>query len=375
MSDLSDPASLGSAREGPSGGPLFETLSLPGLELRNRLVRSATAEGFCRDDGTPDSRLAALYGDLAGGGVGLIITGHAYVLARGRCHRAMLAADRDEMIPHFAALARAAREQGARIALQINHGGRACGPDAVPDPVAPSAVAADLANPPPAQLDEAGIAEIVAAFAAAARRAREGGFDAVQIHAAHGYLAGQFLSPLSNRRGDRYGGDLPGRARFLLETLAAVREAVGPAYPVLVKLGVAEQEQGGLTAEEGAETAALLASAGAAAIETSAAGRGAIRTRVTRPGREAYLLDLARAVRRRTPVPLILVGGLRSRPVMERVLAEERIELVSLCRPFIREPDLPRRLEADPRARAACISCNRCWPEALGDGIACKAPR
>lgn len=363
--------------------PIFSPLRLRSLELRNRLMRSATAERLCDEAGLPDPRQAQLYGKLARGGIGLIVTGHAYVHARGRCHPEMLAADRDEAIGPLRELARAAHGGGAAIALQINHGGRACRPEVVPHPVAPSALepprsAGDNAGAPqpmPEALTSEGIAGLVEAFAAAARRAREAGFDAVQIHAAHGYLVSQFLSPLSNRRGDGYGGGVENRARFLLEILAASRRAIGEGLPLLVKLGVSEEEEGGLTIEEGARVAEMLAAAGADAIETSTGGRGAIRTRVTRPSREAYLLELARAVRRRTDLPIALVGGLRSRPVMERILREERIELLSLSRPLIREPDLPRRLAADPLAVAACVSCNRCWPEAPGAGTACKSLR
>jgi 2,4-dienoyl-CoA reductase-like NADH-dependent reductase (Old Yellow Enzyme family) len=123
--------------------------------------------------------------------------------------------------------------------------------------------------------------------------------------------------------------------------------------------------------EDGVEVAAMLAAAGGDAIETSTGMKGAIRTRITRPEREAYLLELALAVRRRTRVPVILVGGLRSRPVMERVLGQG-VDLVSLSRPLIREPDLPRRLAAEAGATANCISCNRCWPEAPGAGTSCK---
>jgi 2,4-dienoyl-CoA reductase-like NADH-dependent reductase (Old Yellow Enzyme family) len=350
---------------------LFEPFTLRGLQLRNRLVRSATAECMCGPDGVPEPRQAELYRELARGGIGLLITGHAYVHARGKCHAGMLAADDDRMLRPLAELAAAAHAGGARIALQINHGGRACSPDIVPQPLAPSAILIPQSEALPEALDPAGIAAITAAFAAAAARARAAGFDAVQIHAAHGYLVSQFLSPITNHRHDAYGGPLANRARFALEVVAAVRAAVGSGYPVLAKLGVTDFADGGLAIEEGAEVAAMLAAAGVDAIETSTGMKGAIRTRITRPEREAYLLELARAVKAHTGVPVILVGGLRSRPVMERLLAEG-IDLISLCRPLICEPDLPNRLRSDPVAVAACISCGRCWPETAGAGTTCK---
>jgi 2,4-dienoyl-CoA reductase-like NADH-dependent reductase (Old Yellow Enzyme family) len=351
-------------------GLLFTPTRLGRLQVRNRIARSATAEGMCAPDGAPDERVAALYRRLADGGVGLIVTGHAFVLPGGRCHAQMAGAHDDALIPALRRAADAAHAGGAKIALQINHGGRACDPAVVPEPVGPSAVAATLERRPPRALDAGEIADIVAAFGRAATRARAAGFDAVQIHAAHGYLLSQFLSPLANRRTDGYGGSLENRARALREVAQEIRRAVGPGFPLLVKLGVADNEEGGLTADEGAAVAAGLPGVGVDAVETSTGAKGAILTRVTRESREAYLLPLARAVRAGSPIPILLVGGLRSRAVMERVLAEG-IEMVSLCRPLIREPDLPRKLAAEG-GRAECISCNRCWPRAPGEGIGCK---
>jgi 2,4-dienoyl-CoA reductase-like NADH-dependent reductase (Old Yellow Enzyme family) len=353
------------------GGKLFEPFTLRGLTLRNRLVRSATAERLCAPDGAPTPALLEFYETLSAGGVGLIVTGHAFVTERGKCHPEMLGAHTDRLIGPLAELAAAAHAGGAAVALQINHGGLQCKSDAVARPCAPSAQLIPEREILAEALEPDEIAEIQRAFAAAARRAREAGFDAVQIHAAHGYLTSQFLSPLRNRRDDRYGGALENRARFLRETIRGVRAAVGPDYPLLIKLGVTDNEEGGLTAAEGAAVAASLRDLGIDAIETSTGARGAVRTRITRPEREAYLQELAQLVRRRSDLPIILVGGLRSRPVMERLL-DEGIDLIALSRPLIREPALPRRLRGDPQARAECISCNRCWPETAGAGIGCR---
>jgi len=352
-------------------GRLFTTVRIGSLELRNRIARSATAERLSGPDGAPSERVAEIYRRLATGGVGLIITGHAFVLPGGRCHAQMTGAHDDALIPPLARLAQAAHAGGARIALQINHGGRACDPAAVPELVGPSAIPAAPERPVPRALGAEEIAEITHAFAAAAGRARAAGFDAVQIHAAHGYLLSQFLSPLANQRTDRYGGSLENRARLLFEVAGAIRGRVGPDFPLLVKLGVTDNEEGGLTVEEGAEVASWLPGWGIDAVETSTGGKGSIQTRITRESREAYLLPLARAVRARSTIPILLVGGFRSRAVMERVLAEG-IEIVSLSRPLIREPDLPRKLAAAADARAECVSCNRCWPRGPDDGIACK---
>jgi 2,4-dienoyl-CoA reductase-like NADH-dependent reductase (Old Yellow Enzyme family) len=352
-------------------GLLFTPTRIRALEIRNRIARSATAERMSDEKGDPDARVAELYRRLADGGVGLIVTGHAFVDRAGRVHAQMTGADDDARHASLAALADAAHAGGAAVALQINHGGRACDPAIVPEPVGPSAIAVAPDRPVPRPLAEGEIGAVATAFGRAAGRARAAGFDAVEIHAAHGYLISQFLSPLANRRDDRYGGSLDNRARLLREVAGAVRLAVGPDYPVLVKLGITDNEEGGLTVEDGAEIASRLPAWGIDAVETSTGGRGAVRTRVTSESREAYLLPLARAVRARSPIPLLLVGGLRSRPVMERVLAEG-IEMVSLSRPLIRQPDLPRRLAGDPGGRAECVSCNRCYPRGPDEGIRCK---
>lgn len=353
---------------------LFSPWTLGPCTVRNRIVRSATAENLADENGTPAARLVALVRRLAEGGVGLIVTGHAFVDAGGRCHAEMTGLHEDRLVEPFRALADAAHAGGARIAVQLNHGGRACDPRLVPDPAAPSAVAVEGRDRPPREMTRDEIAAVVAAFGRAAGRAKAAGLDAVQIHGAHGYLVSQFLSPRTNRREDGYGGSLEHRARFLREVAAAVRAAVGPEYPVWVKLGVEEREEGGLTLDEGAALASWLEDFGLDAVETSTAGAGAIVARVTRPDREGYLRPLARAVVARTRLPVVLVGGLRSRAVMEAAL-DEGIAAVSLSRPLIREPDLPSRLETGAAEKAACISCNRCWPKERGLGIACRAKR
>jgi 2,4-dienoyl-CoA reductase-like NADH-dependent reductase (Old Yellow Enzyme family) len=353
---------------------LFDPIVIRGMEIKNRIVRSATAENMADDDGTPRECLEAMYRRLAEGEVGLVITGHAFVDAGGKCHAEMTGVHADRLIGPLSRLADAVHERGGKIALQINHGGRNCDPAQVPDSMAPSAVPHEGREGATREMTEKEITATVQSFAEAARRAKSAGFDAVQIHGAHGYLVSQFLSPLTNRRTDGYGGSLENRARFFKAVAAAVRKAVGEAMPVLVKLGVTDNEEGGLTVEEGVEVASWLEGFGVDAVETSTAGKGAIATRVTRPDREAYLLHLAEAVKARCRLPVLAVGGMRSRPVMDRALASG-VDMVSMCRPLIREPDLPRRLRLGGAEKSACVSCNRCWPKEWGEGIACKSKR
>jgi 2,4-dienoyl-CoA reductase-like NADH-dependent reductase (Old Yellow Enzyme family) len=359
---------------------LFAPVKIGNLKLRNRLVRSATAERLASEPvGRATSALAALYRQLAQGGVGLIITGHAYVTPEGKAHPEMLSAHCDQMIPGLETLVDAVHAEGGRIAMQINHGGRQCDPACVPQTVAPSAVPTPSGSMP-LEMTPAEIVAAVDAFAHAARRAQLAGMDAVQLHGAHGYLIGQFLSPHTNRRTDRWGGDFERRLRFLAAVCEAVRGQVGADYPVLIKLGMMDnidRVPDGLTPEDGERIAARLADLGLDAVEVSGGfvgGQGDFNTRlgVRTKAPEAYFRALARRAKAETHLPVILVGGLRSRAVMDDVLATGDADLISFARPLIREPDLPNRLQTGEATASACISGGRCWPARNGQGIRCK---
>ena len=359
---------------------LFSPVPVGHMELRNRLVRSATAERLATEPaGEATPALAALYRELARGGVGLIVTGHAYVAPQGKAHVEMLGAYGDELIPGLRTLADAVHAEGGKIALQINHGGRQCAPEAVAEPVAPSA-APTASGTTPREMTHGEIVEAVDAFALAALRAQLAGFDAVQLHGAHGYLIGQFLSPHTNRRSDGWGGDFERRMGFLAAVCEAVRGRVGRDYPLLIKLGMSDnldRVPDGLTPDDGARIAGRLAGLGLDAIEVSGGsgggqgdfnGRLGVGTRV----HEAYFRPLARRAKAATHLPVILVGGLRSRAVMDEVLASGDADLISLCRPLICEPDLPHRLQSGQADASDCISGGRCWTDRLGQGIGCK---
>jgi len=358
---------------------LFSPILIGTLELENRLVRSATAELLASEPiGRATPALADLLGRLARGGVGLIISGHAYVSPKGKAHPEMLSVHCDEMLPGLKTLADAVHENGGRIAMQINHGGRQCATACTPETLAPSPVPIPSGRSP-REMTGAEIVEAVDAFGKAARRAQAAGFDAVQLHGAHGYLIGQFLSPHTNRRRDAWGGDFERRLRFLAAVCEAVRGAVGSDYPVLVKLGMmdnVERVPDGLNADEGARIVSRLAELGLDAVEVSGGYDGGSdfnsRLAVGSKAPEAYFRELARRARASTHLPVILVGGLRSRAVMDEVLASGDADMISLCRPLIREPDLPNRLRSGEATAAACISGGRCWPRGRGQGIACK---
>jgi 2,4-dienoyl-CoA reductase-like NADH-dependent reductase (Old Yellow Enzyme family) len=357
---------------------LFTPAHIGTLNLPNRLLRSATAESLADGDGRPKPALAALYRELAAGGVGLIITGHMYIHPSGRAHPRMTGIHTDELIPDLAALTDAVHGAGGRVAVQINHGGMKCSAEVVAESVAPSDVEdAPFRKRPARAMTADEIETAIDAYAQAARRAQEAGFDAVQLHGAHGYLINQFLSPRVNRRTDEWGGDLAGRMNFLRAVCRAVRAQVGADYPVFIKLGMADGLEGGLMPEDGAQVVAALAEMGLDGVEVSGGisggGSSNIGAGIKTPEDEAYFRPLARRAKAATALPVALVGGLRSRAVMEDVLACGDADLISICRPLICEPGLPRRMAAGLQERASCISGNRCWPEG-DEGIACKCP-
>ncbi len=350
---------------------LYEPITIGTLTLRNRLMRSATAERMSDPlTGAPPPKLGALYRELAEGGVGLIVTGHAYVARAGQCHPEMSSIADDALIPAWREAIRPAQEAGARVMMQINYGGASCDPRVNPNPLSPSGVTTNPENPP-RQATDGQIVEIVAAFGQAARRAREVGFDGVQLHGAHGYLISQFLTPGTNRRSDAWGGDPERRRAFLAAVAAAVRGQVGADYPVWIKLGLAGDAEHGPTIAEGAQTAAACQRLGLDCVEIS---HGVGEPEECGGHAEGRYLPMAVAARQvvEPAYPLALVQGFRSRAVMEQVLSTGVVQLISLCRPLILEPDLPNKLRDGLVDRAGCRSCRRCWPESEGEGIACR---
>jgi 2,4-dienoyl-CoA reductase-like NADH-dependent reductase (Old Yellow Enzyme family) len=358
---------------------IFEPTVINGLQLANRLVRSATWEGLGDPDGGVNDRLVEVYRELADGGVGLIITGYIAVRADGRQAATQLLADSDDFVPGLARIADTAHRHGGKVVAQIVHcGGQADREATGCDPVAPSEVASPGYPEVPRELTEAGIKDIISCFAGSARRLKEAGYDGVQLHGAHGYLLAQFLSPVRNRRRDRWGGSLENRTRFAREVYAAVRAEVGPDWPVMIKLNANDFLKGSTTEDDAAVLAAALGEAGIDAIEvsggTGGSGKlGAARPKIESQADEAYFLPQAEAIRGAVQgVPLMLVGGVRSLEKMEQILEMGTADYFSMSRPLIREPDLPKRWAAGDRRRAACVSCSGCFgPARRGEGIRC----
>jgi 2,4-dienoyl-CoA reductase-like NADH-dependent reductase (Old Yellow Enzyme family) len=357
---------------------LFESIVMNGMSLANRFVRSATWEGMATTEGACTSRLTEMMVNLAEGGVGLIITGHSYVSREGQAGPWQLGIHEDATLPGLTKMADAVHRCGGKIAIQLAHAGArgATGLSGL-EALGASVVHAD-GKAVCREMSKEDIDRIVRAFGDAAARGKRSGFDAVEIHAAHGYLLSQFLSPVSNKRKDEYGGALANRGRIVLDVLRSVRQTVGPDYPVLIKLNSEDFIDGGFSVEDMLEMSALLESAGIDAIELSGGTVGGTSKYMTsRFGtitreNEIYYRDAARRFKQRIHVPLILVGGIRSLDVAESLVAEGTADYVALCRPLICEPDLVNRWKNGDTTKSACVSDNRCFnPTRAGEGLRC----
>ena len=374
-----------------TGLHLFTPMTIGTVESRNRFIRSSTSESLADEDGFITPRYRRLHVDLARGGVGIIFTGHSYVHPSGKSIAGMTGVHDDAHIPQLRRLTEAVHAEGARIFAQLQHAGsQSRAPEVTP--LAPSVVPNPQFGRTPKEATDAEIREIVAAFGEAAGRVKAAGFDGVHVHAGHGYLISEFLSPVSNRRTDEWGGSLENRQRFGLEAFRAMRREVGPDFPITWKLGLKDFVPGGLELEEGMATAEVFDREGVDALEGSAGlmspaaesapryvavgPRRAIEDKLLhrvfkRPVAEAYFRGWAAELRRRVGCRVILVGGLRTTETMESAIADGVADFVSLARPFIREPDLVRQIEQGRRGLVNCVSCNICLMHEGVHGLKC----
>jgi 2,4-dienoyl-CoA reductase-like NADH-dependent reductase (Old Yellow Enzyme family) len=278
------------------------------------------------------------------------------------------------MIPGLRKLAQVVHREGAKIALQIVHAG-------INSMYLPRVGLTSLAvsnnkevSRPHREMTDDEIEGIISDFAAAAARARQAGFDAVQLHGAHGYLMSQFLSPLFNHRSDRWGGNAENRRRFHLEAIRRIRQAIGEDFPLLIKFGIQDDIKGGLPFTEGLETARQMIAAGVEAIEVSAGVdiRNAAPTMKKGATERLPFRERAAALKREIEIPVILVGGIRNLETAKNIVDSGDADLVSMCRPFIREPGLITRWLKGETSPSTCISCQRCHP-VDEDMVRCRA--
>ena len=356
---------------------LFETTELNGMTIKNRFIRSATWEGMAGDDGACTPKLVDLMAKLAEGGVGLIITSYAYVSERGKAIPWQLGIYKDQLIPTLREMTDAVHKTDAKVVIQIAHAGLYADPNITGKaPLAPSAVTG-FTESSPQEMTIKEIQDAIEAFGLAAERAVKAGFDGIQLHAAHGYLLSQFLSPAFNQRNDSYGGSIENRTRFVLEVLNRIRKNVGTDYPVMIKMNCQDFLDNGLELKDSLIAGSMLKDGGIDAIELSggtlASGElSPSRTKILSEQDEAYFKDAAVAFKKNVDIPLMLVGGIRSFHVAEQIVNDNIADYISMCRPFIREPDLINRWESGDHTKSTCLSDLKCFSPALsGEGIYC----
>ena len=351
--------------------------SLGTLEIKNRLIRSATDEGFATPKGAPTRRLIDIDTELAEGGVGLIIAGTAHISLEGKWGDNSIGMDHDDLIKPLNQLCKSTQEAGGILAAQLLHCGATVNPETLPERGAllgPSAMTDPLFGHPVEALTQDHILRIVDDYAKAASRAKRAGFDAVQIHCAHGYLINQFLSPFRNSRKDRYGGSLENRTRLLCQIYEAIRGAVGQEFPLFIKMSAYDGFPGGVEPYEAARTATIMDAMGIDAIEVSAgtpegSKKGGWDHILPAPFEEGSMFKYALLIKEKVNCPVISVEGWRTPQKIEKAL--EKIDAISMSRPFIREPDLANRWFEGDLSPAHCVSCNKCLKLQMATGIAC----
>ncbi len=377
MSGVTPPDPFAPARLGP-------------VTLRNRTIKAATFEGMTREH-VVSPRLIDFHRTMARGGVGMTTVAYCAVSPEG-CGTPNEMILTDDAVPGLAELAEVIHAEGAAVSAQLGHAGAVAAATGHRG-LGPSKIFSPLAMKRTIEIDRAGIARVIADFAAAARRVADAGFDAVELHLGHGYLPSEFLSPKLNKRTDAYGGPLEHRARFPREICTAVRDAVDSRIAVLAKLNMSDGVPGGLWLDESVQVAQWLEADGALdAIELTAGSslenpmylfRGEapihemaaafpqpIRTGMklfgsrflhSYPYEDLYLLPYARQFRAAVSMPLVLLGGIGSRATIERAMAEG-FEFVAMGRSLLREPDLVNRIAAGETEASLCIHCNKCMP-------------
>lgn len=339
---------------------IFDNVTLGGIESRNRLVRSATMECTAPDGTLAAENLLPIYDALGKGGVGIIITGMVGVDGYSRALPSMIKAYDESFASQLRVVVDHVHSLGAKIIVQLSHCGAAAGHiDSGAHPMGPSPQGSQVKG-----MTESDISKVVEAFAHAALRCKEAGADGVQLHAAHGLLFNQFLSPLFNRRQDSYGGDIACRSKLVFDVFQAVRSHVEMDFPVWIKINSQDGVEGGLTASESQWVCAELAKRGIDAIEVS--GGLATDTKSTplhpvrSPKDEGRFGETALGIADNTDATVISVCGYRTPAIIEEWLNRGRIEGIALSRPLICEPALPHRWQNGDRRIARCISCNKC---------------
>jgi len=378
---------------------IFEPTSLAGIKLNNRIIRSATHEGMADEKGFPTEKLKKLYIRLAKGGVGAIITGYAAIQQDGKSPMfAMTMIDNDDSIPKYREITQAVHEHGTPIIMQIAHCGRQTRSKITGyKPVAPSAIRHAFYNEDmPKELSEDDINRLIDNFVSAIIRVKQSEFDGVQLHLAHGYLLSDFLSSHSNKRKDGWGGSTENKYRIIGEIIKRAKEQAGN-FPILVKMNAHDGRKNGMRIEEAVQIAKMLETSGCSAIEVSCGivedGLYSIRgeqlpvdaimeymfkyknlprfiKKISKPVLKTlkqqipllkYNLDAAIQIKKSVNLPVIVVGGINNIDDIRSIIEHDNIDFVSMCRPFIIEPNIVNKFFEGIQTKSKCIICNYCW--------------
>jgi len=354
---------------------LFSPFSIGSLKLANRIVMPPMATNYATPEGFVTDRQIAYYVERARGGVGYITVEHTGIHQQGKASPKMLMIHSDENAEKIKNLVQAVHAAGGKIVVQINHAGRQTFSKVTGETiVGPSAVPVLPAMETPRELTIREIEDLVATFTIAAERVKNTGADGVELHMAHGYLICSFLSPFSNKRKDRYGGTIAGRARFALEVLRSVRQRVGSGFPVICRLSGDEYVAGGLNVEDTRQIAKLLEKEGADALHISACN--AASGFLNHPPyyvTEGVFVHLAEAVKARVDIPVITVGRIRNPLMADQIIADGKADLISMGRALIADPRLPQKAKEGRLAEIIpCISCNKCIQTLRMDSVRCS---
>lgn len=346
---------------------VFSRYRISNLEIKNRFIRSATWDATADFSGTVTDNSQNLYRELGKGEIGLIVTGHLFVSALGQADHGQYGIHTDSMTYGLSRIVEVVHNGGTKIAAQVAHAGINSVFLADKGITVPAVSAMSEILRPHREMTGEDIEAVISDFGAAAYRAKDAGFDAIQIHSAHGYLLSQFISPVFNKRQDRWGGSIENRSRFHLEVIRSIRQAVGDDFPIMIKFGVQDDARGGLTLAEGIEALRFMTEAGIDAVEISAGSAGHLKPAgglhnlpKGKTHEHVFFRERAAAVKRSVSIPVILVGGIRSPEMSQEIVDSGDADLISMCRPFIREPGLIKRWRRGDKAPSGCQSCKKC---------------
>jgi 2,4-dienoyl-CoA reductase-like NADH-dependent reductase (Old Yellow Enzyme family) len=357
---------------------LFHPGTINHLQLKNRFICSATWMGMANHDGSCSPTLINSISGVSRNEIGLFISEMSFVSRNGQCAINQLGAYSDKLLPGLRQLTEEVHRFDTPLVMQLVHGGLFTIPVLTgEDPMGPSVLEKPDGNIG-REMTTKEISETIDAFRQAALRAQKAGFEGVQVHAAHGWLLSQFLSPFFNRRSDEYGGSLENRARILMEIVKNIREETGPDFLILIKINSEDNLPGGFSIEDMLEVSVMLEKAGVDAIEMSGGTIAALLTGdidnsfspATRG--PVYYREAAIKFKEEVKIPLILVGGIRSFDSADELVSSRTADFVSLCRPLIREPDLIKRWKSGDLRPSECISDSACFqPGMEGKGVYC----